>query len=117
MFPAKTTAFATLLAVAMAGPLAAVDIDEMGQAQKKSFCLAYVFLDLETQKANNIIDEEQYKRARIEIAHNVQNKGDNYNYAGDYRRLDAAIQTILEEEPTVGDVAENAAACRTYLRL
>lgn len=112
----------TLLAAAAALlPLAsaalAVDIGALSREDQRIHCVAYAFVDLEVRHDNGAVDQSAYDRERMQLARRIQNRGDNFNYAPDYRRLDRAVQQIVAENPPFAAVSAQAAACRKLLRL
>lgn len=107
-----------LLALAVAAsPAAAVDLEALSRQDKRIHCVAYGLIDLQYRYDNGMIDEAAYQRQRMQLGWRIQDRGDNFNYAGDFRKLDAAIDRIIAERPSVAALSEQAAYCRSYLRL
>ena len=94
-----------------------VDLANKSRLDRRIYCVAYVAVELEWQHQNGMVDEATYSHDRSQLIWKIQNRGDNYNYAGDFRKLDLAIQEIVAEDPTVGEVTAQAASCRSLLRL
>lgn len=105
------------LAVATAPALAAVDARTQEGPQRKFFCLAYSYIDTWNDWKAGRIDKESYDRQRIQLTWRIQNKGDNHNYAPDFRKLDRAITAIEASRPSPQDISETADSCRAFLRL
>ena len=113
----------TLLAAAaaalfpVASPALAVDIGSLSYGDQRIYCVAYSFIDLQLRHDNGAVDQASYNREKVRLAQKIQNRGDNTNYAQDFRRLDQAVQQIVAEDPSVGAVSAQAASCRKLLRL
>ena len=113
-----TKAFApTVIAAVLAAPAMAIDLDAMSLSQRERYCIAYSFLDLEAQKQAGTIDQASYDHMRNRIVWEVFDKGDNHSYAREQREIDRAVDAILAEQPTYGEVAAQARVCHALLRL
>jgi hypothetical protein len=106
---------AVVLTVAL--PAVALDLERMSSHDKRIYCVAYTHIDLQMRYEAGAVDKAAYDHQRMQIGWKIQNRGDNYNYAGDFRKLDKAIQDIVAENPPMDAFAAQAAACRSYLRL
>ena len=70
----KTVA-TTVVAVVLAVPAMAIDLDAMSLSQRERYCIAYSFLDLEAQKQAGTIDQASYDHMRNRIIWEVFDKG------------------------------------------
>jgi hypothetical protein len=93
-------------------PAAAVDLDSLRPEERRFHCFAYIELEAAYRQWEGEITAQQFEQTLTRLAIWFQNRGDNYNYAPDYRRLHRTRDAILAEDPTVGEVLSNAAACR-----
>ena len=109
--------FTFSVALLLTTPAFAADLDSMSTAGRRIYCVAYTLIAVEAQHRSGAIDDAAYNRMRMRLGGAIQNTGDNYNYAPDFRRLDKAIQVILSEKPTAGEVAAQAQTCAPILRL
>lgn len=105
------------LALAATPALAAVDARTQEGSQRKSFCLAYSFIENWNDFKSGKINQEEFGRQRIRITWKILDKGDNHNYALDGRKLDRALAAIEASQPSPQDISETAAYCRGFLRL
>jgi hypothetical protein len=108
---------AAVVLLFLAAPAAAADLAAMSKQDRRTYCVAYSLIDLEWRHDNRMVDEATYSRDRRQLIWKIQNKGDNYNYAADFRRLDRAINEIIAENPPPPELSAQAADCRGYLRL
>ena len=113
----RTYSWAIVLAAVLAGgPAGAVDINSLGPVQQKRYCLADMYLAGAIRHDDGQISDQDFNDIRTDIARRVQNKGENYNYSNDFRRLEAAVNTTVDEGPTRPEVFETAEGCRAILR-
>lgn len=110
--------FDRILPCAAAAPaVAAVDARAQEGSQRKFVCLAYSYIDNWNDWKAGQIDKDRYDRQRIQLTWKIQNKGDNHNYAPDFRKLDRAFTAIEASQPSPQDISETADYCRAFLRL
>ncbi len=95
----------------------AVNLDRMSGQSKRIHCVAYGLIDVRMRRDSGQIDEAAFERERSQLIWKIQNRGDNFNYSSDFRKLNRAIETIVAEQPPIDEFKATAAACRTYLRL
>jgi hypothetical protein len=95
----------------------ALDLESMSVNNRRIACVAYGLIDVQMRFDNGQLDEAVYQRERGQLIWRVQNKGDNYNYARDFRRLNAYANAIIEEQPPPDEFAAQVQACRVLLRL
>lgn len=53
----------------------------------------------------------------MRLSQRIQDRGDSYNYAPDFRRLDAATDDIIAGKPSREDLAAAVLQCQPILRL
>jgi hypothetical protein len=105
------------VALTVALPAAALELERMSSHDKRIYCVAYAHIDLQMRYQAGTVDKAVYDHERMQIGWKIQNRGDNYNYAGDFRKLDKAVKEIVAEDPPMDAFVAQAAACRSYLRL
>jgi len=95
---------------------APTDFEAMSAAQRESYCIAWVSIANYIAVESGRMSQQDYNESEIDLAWKVQNKGDNRNYSGDYRRIKAA-DAIIASEPDEAEAEAAIGYCRGYLRL
>jgi hypothetical protein len=104
-------------ALVVPGMAEALDLATMSANNRRIACVAYGLIDLDMRRLNGRVDEPTYQYERNQLIWKIQNKGDNYNYARDFRRLNTYANEILASQPTPDTFAASVASCRALLRL
>jgi hypothetical protein len=89
----------------------------MSVVQRKYYCVAYLDIDAQVRVATGEITEAEQLKISTAAAMRLMNKGDNFAYSTDVRRVDAAFRNIVQENPTAAVIRSAAARCEGYLRL
>jgi hypothetical protein len=113
----RAVSLAALLLASQGSLASAADLEAMSSHGKRIYCVAYSLIDVRMRYDSGAIDKAAYDRERVQLAWKIQNRGDNFNYAGDFRRLDAAIDAIVKERPPMHQFAAQVRECHSYLRL
>ena len=93
----------------------AVDLNSLSQIERRRHCLGYLFLDAQSQLRAGAITQSQFNQIGKSIAIKLRSSGGNVNT--EYRQVDRAVQNILAERPSASEIGQNAAACRSALRM
>ena len=117
MFRTLISFAAAVTLLPVAAPVGAVDLESLAGGQRKTYCIAYVYLGSQVLLQDELIDKAEADRTWIRLAHKIQNRGDNYSYNRDFRNLNRAIRTIVDENPPAEEVLAKDLQCRAYLRL
>ena len=115
--PRIIVVLAMLMAVAVSSRVSAADLAAMSRSQKRIYCVAYGLIDVRMRYLGGEVDKARFDWERKQLTWKIMNRGDNFNYAPDFRKLDAAIDAIVAEAPSPAALSAQAAACRRYLRL
>ena len=108
---------ALALAALCPGAAAAIDLDALSRYDRRLACVAYAFIDVNMRYEAGGIDKATFEAQRNAVIWKVQNRGDNFNYAPDMRRVDRFIDQIIAEDPPLPEFAGKVTACRALLRL
>lgn len=103
-----------IVCVSMLGGTAAVaaDLEAMSRNQREIYCVANGWIDIGTRLDAGLMSDQEYNRIRNQLVGEIQDKGDNYNYASDFRRVEATIDEIIEARPDMREIASSAEQCR-----
>lgn len=109
--------WAAVASALSAGPARAIDLDALSTYDRRLACVAYSFLDVEMRYQAGAIDKTTYDNANNQIVFKVLNRGDNFNYAPDFAKVDRYANRIIDEEPGIPEFAGKLTVCRRLLRL
>jgi hypothetical protein len=106
------------LAVALGpAPASAIDLDALSVMDRRCACVAYGLIDLEMRRNARTIDKAVYDDGRNQLMWKIMNRGDNFNYAREFRRVEVYGSRIVDENPSPEAFAAQVATCRSFLRL
>ncbi len=80
---------AMLVAGAVASRVSAADLEAMSRSQKRIYCVAYGLIDVRMRYLGGQVDKARFDWERKQLTWKIMNRGDNFNYAPDFRKLDA----------------------------
>ncbi len=83
----------------------------------RSDCIAYIWLDANARANEGEITDQELQDVGTRLAGEIQNKGDNFNYANTYRILDNRLDRIVESGVTYGEVAQKVEECRPIVHI
>lgn len=95
----------------------AADLDGMSRNQRESYCVANGIIDVDVRHEAGELSDQDYNRIHNLLVWEIQDKGDNYNYASDFRRLNQNIRRIVEARPSMQEIADTARQCQPILRI
>ncbi len=107
-----------LAGCAATGPAPApTDLEAMSAASRESYCLGWIWIGNHVAHGRGEMSQQDLDESWIDIAHEIQDKGDNHDYGADIRRFEAALDAILASEPDEAEAQAAIGYCRGSLRL
>ncbi len=91
-----------------------MDLELLGQPDRQTYCLGYVFLDAQAQLQSGAIGQSEFNAIGKDIANQLRARGRNVDRG--FRRVDRAIGVILAERPALAEIGRQAAWCRDWLQ-
>lgn len=109
--------FVAVSAWGFASTAGAADLDGMSRAQQRIYCVANGLIEIGVRHDAGMMGDAEYDHTRNQLIWKIQNKGDNYNYASDFRRLNQAVKDIVAANPSMAEVSATARQCDSILHL
>lgn len=119
----RLTGIPILVALALSGCAATgpapspTDPEAMSRSVRESYCVAWLLIDNAVALDAGEISQQESNEAASKITWELQDKGDNYDYAGDFRRMNAAVEAIIASRPDEGEARAAIGYCERYLRV